>query len=408
MIAYQIRCAASIACLLVASPTLADNNDKKQQARQRPAPQQMRQQQAQPTLPDNGTRINTPGGAPAGSGAAGSVNAGKPMAPVGAQAIGGQQTGGAATAGATVSTTTTSSQPKSGNTLVNPNAPGNQAGGAMPGDFSRDKKLQNAVDGGASAVTNQATTTSGPGQKSGTALIDGTQSNFESMRGDQGSRTSQQGMFPAAGPSTATVPPAGGAPIAIPYPVTTTAPATTPRETPPAKTTTSGDDAGTLKGMASSTNMGEAKYKMGNSGVKVEGAAITRMTTSGTQPAGTTTPSQTTILTTGTPSPDGGAGTPVPASVQNLGGKGPSLEQTKKERGRQTGVPNDDKQQVDRMRADQRAAGATMAGRRTNAINPGDQTTPAGGFSGSPKSGVKQTENKGGGRPGCPPDNPAC
>jgi len=417
MNANRIRCAASVACLLLASPTPADNNDKKQQARQRPAPEQMRQQQAQPTVPNNGTRLNTPGGAPAGGGAAGSVNTGKPMAPVGAQTIGGQQTGGAATAGTTVGMTSTSSQPKSGNTLVNPNAPGNQTGGAMPGDFSRDKKLQSAVDGGTGAVTNQATTTSGPGQKSGTALIDGTQSNFESMRGDQGSRTSQQGMFPAAGTqnapgsSTATVPSPGGAPMAIPYPVTTTAPATTPRETPPSKTTTSGDDAGTLKGMASSTNMGEAQYSGGGTGVKIESGAILRATGSSGTPAGTTAPSKATVLTTGTPSPDGDAGTPVPASVKSLGGTGPTLEQTKKERGRQTTVPNDDKQQVERMKADQRAASATTAGRRTNSINPGDQNMPSGEFTGTPARGVQggtPESSQGGGRPKCPQDNPTC
>lgn len=416
MNANQIRCAASLACLLIALPTLADN-DKKQQSAKRASPQQMRQQPAQnPTPPGDGTRMNTPGGVPT-KGAAGSVNTSKPVAPLGSQTIGGQPTGGAATAGATVGTTSTSPQPKSGNTLVNPNAPGNQSGGAMPGDFSRDKKLQSAVDGGAGAVTNQATTTSAPGQKSGTALIDGTQSNFETMRGDQGSRTSQQGIFPAAGAqnapgsSTASVPSPGGAPMAIPYPVTTTAPATTPRETPPSKTTTSGDDAGTLKGMASSTNMGDAKYKTGNFDVKVDGAPITRMTTSGTVPAGATTSTQTKVAPMSTPSPDGGAGTPVPSSVQNLGGKGPSLEQTKKERSRQTGVPNDDKQQVERMKADQRAASATMQGRRANTINPGDQTTPTGGFTGTPTRGAQggpPENSQGGGRPKCPQDNPTC
>jgi len=415
MNANRTRCATSLACLLIAFPALADT-DKKQQPAKRAVPQQMRQQSAQnPTLPAEGTRINTPGSGPR-TGASGSVNTGKPVPPVGTQTIGGQQTGGAAVAGATVGTTTTSPQPKSGNTLVNPNAPGNQTGGAMPGDFSRDKKLQSAVDGGAGAVTKQATT-SGPGQKSGTALIDGTQSNFESMRGDQGSRTSQQGMFPAAGTqsapgsSTASVPSPGGAPMAIPYPVTTTAPATTPRESPPSKTTTSGDDAGTLKGMASSTNMGDAKYKTGTFDVKVDGAPITRMTTSGTVPAGATTPTQTKVAPLLTPSPDDGAGTPVPVSVQNLGGKGPSLEQTKKERGRQTTMPSDDKQQVDRIKADQRAASATMAGRRTNSINPGDQTTPSGGFSGTPTRGAQggPSENsKGGSRPQCPQDNPTC
>lgn len=397
-------CSVLLAVLLVALPTHAD--DKKKQSANRASPQNMQRQQSnsQPTLPDDGTKLSN-AKAPSTGGAAGSVNTGKPMAPVGTQTIGGEQTGGAAAAGAALGTTTTSAQPKSGDTLVNPNAPNTQTGGAMPGDFSRDKKLQGAVDGGASAVTNQATTSSAPGQQSGAALIGGTQSNFDAMRGDPGSRTSQQGMMPNT---------TAGPPVFLPEVATgvktdysTIFPKQQTQTISSEVKMTSGDNAGTAQGTASGIVMD--KTRSTTTGAIENAGAATRMTGATLPSAGTTSvPSQPKLIgLSATPSPDGGAGTPVPASVKNLGGKSPTLEQAKKERGRQTGMPIDDKQQIDRMKADQRAASATMADRRVNTTNPGDQGAISGTFSGAPKSGVNTTESKGG-KSGCSADNPSC
>ena len=400
MNAYRIRCAASIACLLIALPALADNDNKKQQPAKRAAPQQMKQQPAQqPTLPGDGTHVNTPGGVPTG-GAAGSVNTGKPMAPVGAQTVGGQQTGGAAAAGANLGATTTSSQPTSGSTLVNPNAPKTSTGGAMPGDFSRDKKLQGVVDGGAGAVKSEATAAenAAPGQSSGTDIFNKAGA-LPTPGGGMNAPSKTSTMSDEPAPSQASKPLGPQTEKEANHQTAVDA-STKKREE--SLQGIHRDSKGNI--ITSSPSAGTGS---GDGGTTLGGAwaKITRPITSDEKyktqpsyPAGVR----------GTPNPDAGAGTPVPASVQNLGGKGPTLEETKKARGRQTGVPNDDKQQVDRMKADQRAASATMADRRVNTTNPGDQTTPGGGFTGSPKSGVQKSENKGGGRPGCPPDNPTC
>jgi hypothetical protein len=401
--------------LLIAVSAHADDPKKARDTRAAPQPIQRQQGAPQPTLQGAGPALDQSKNAPTG-GPAGSVNMGKPMAPLGAQSIGGQATGGAATAGASVGTTSTSSQPASGSTLVNPNANNNPAGGAMPGDFSREKKLQGAVDGGASGVTTQATSKEGsaPGRQGGAALIDGTQSNFGAMRGDPGSRSSQQGIF-ATTPLGDDLKPApqSGAPVPIPYPNVANSPEPKAQATAPkAKEglpVSTGDEAGTQKGVASGVVMDKAQYKSGTSQVRVEGAL--KGAAAGNAPA-----SNPNVILQGTPSPDGGAGTPVPAAVTNLGGSGPTLDQTRTERGRQTMLPNDDKQQVDRMKADQRAAGATMAERRGNLVNPGEQGAAGAGVTvGGGQAPAQPGAESGrppaakGSRPGgCPLDAPTC
>jgi hypothetical protein len=393
--------------LLIAVSAQADDPKKARDMRASPQPIQRQQGSPQPTLQGAGPASDPSKNVPAG-GQAGSVNMGKPMAPLGAQSIGGQATGGAAAAGATAGTASTSSQPASGSTLVNPNANNNPAGGAMPGDFSREKKLQGAVDGGASGVTTQATSKEGsaPGRQGGAALIDGTQSNFDAMRGDPGSRSSQQGIF-ATTPLGADLKPAApsGGPVPIPYPNVTSSPETKAQATAPKAKEglpiSTGDEAGTSKGVVSGTTMDKTPYSQGRTDVKMEGSAVERAIKKGD---------------TSTPSPDGGAGTPVPAAVTNLGGSGPTLDQTRTERGRQTALPNDDKQQVDRMKADQRAAGATMAERRGNLVNPGEQGAAGAGVSiGGGQAPAQPGAESGrppaskGARPGgCPLDAPTC
>jgi hypothetical protein len=415
MSAFRTGYLALFSGLLIAVAAHADDPKKARDTRASPQPIQRQQGASQPTLQGAGPAPDQSRNAPTG-GQAGSVNMGKPTAPLGAQSIGGQATGGAATAGATAGTTSTSSQPASGSTLVNPNANNNPAGGAMPGDFSREKKLQGAVDGGAGAVTTQATSKEGsaPGRQGGAALLDGTKSDFDAMRGDQGSRSSQQGIFanPSSGGTGTGTSPSGGAPVPIPYPATTSAPeaktqpAAKAREGLPVST---GDEAGTQKGVASGVVMDKAPSTSANSQVRVESAL--KGSTTGNAPASTPH-----VILLQTPAPDGGAGTPVPAAVTNLGGSGPTLDQTRTERGRQTALPNDDKQQVDRMKADQRAAGATMAERRGNLVNPGEQGAAGagvtvGGGQAPTQPGVESGRPPAakGSRPGgCPLDAPTC
>ena len=406
MAALRSSCVFLVAGLLIALP--AQSAEKQKQSATRAGPQPVQRQQASPppTLPAEGTSLGNPKG-PSTGGPAGSMNMGKPMAPVGTQSVGGHATGGSAAAGAALGTPATNAKPTGGDTLVNPNAKNNPAGGAMPGDFSREKKLEAVVDGGAKGMMDKAGTkeATAPGQKSGAALIDGNKSNFEAMRGDPGSRTSQQGMVTNTQIAPApTTPPAGGAPT--PYPAPAGAAPAEPKiiHVAPKQPSgsSSGDEPGTLKGTASGTNMGKAGPTTDNF-TTLQGTVPNAAALSGVKKGGAATPT-----------PDGATGTPVPAAVSNLGGKGPTLEQTKKERGRQTTLPNEDKQQVDRMKADQRAAGATMAERRTNLINPGEQGTTAGVPAGGPppaKPGAQQGRpgsSTGGAPPKCPPDNPTC
>ena len=116
----------------------------------------------------------------------------------------------------------------------------------------------------------------------------------------------------------------------------------------------------------------------------------------------------------------GSKGTPNPEST---GGEGPGMKnmvgadkpkkspaEIEAERKRQITQPNETGATPNRMRADN-AAQQTMSGRQSNLINPavGDGTA-AGGFTGTPKRSVQggTPATKGGVKPDCPPDNPAC
>ena len=394
MTAIRASCASAICVLLVAMPTLAE--EKKQTKQMQPQAVQ-RQQSSSPSLPAEGQNFNRPKGAPAG-GSSDSLNMGKPANAAGTPTVGGQAIGGSAAAGASLGTAATSAQPASGGTLVNPNANHNPTGGAMPKDFSRGAKLQEAVDGGAGAMKGEAAKKEGnaPGRQSGAAAIDGANANFDALRGDQGTRSSQQGMFP----SSTGAPPAGGV-APIPYPVTTTPPPT--RESNVVKVAPkdvaakpvggrNGDEAGVSKGVVSGATAAPDVVIMKDRNLEKSGAAV------GGIPAATVPRT---------------SGATRPSTETDAGKPSKTLEQAKAERARQTGLPADDRQQVNRMRADERAASATMAERRGNLTNPGEQA-PVGGAvaTGSKPSSPGASSGRPAGsavpRKGCPPDNPAC
>lgn len=393
MTAIRARFAAVICVFLFTTPALADDRKPVQRAQQ---PQSVQKSSSSPSLPAEGTNLNRPKGAPAG-GSSDSLNLGKSANPTAAPTIGGQAIGGSTAAGANPGTTATTAQPASGDTLVNPNAVNSPTGGAMPKDFSRGAKLQEAVDGGAGALKGDAAKkeASAPGQKSGAAAIEGSNSNFDALRGEQGTRSSQQGMITNTQPA-ATSPPAAGGSAPIPYPVTNPPPASesnivkvAPKDVaakplPGAK----GDDAGVSKGVASSVVGGQTKS------TTTDFTIIT-----GSSPASAITK---------------GAGSKTRPSEDGAGGKpSKTLEEAKAERSRQTGLSGDDRQQVNRMRADERAASATMAERRGNLTNPGEQAPVGGGVAtGSKPSNPGAASGRPAGsavpRKGCPPDNPAC
>ena len=402
MDADRIRRAVLLACLLAAFPALADNVKNKSSARA--APQSIKQQAAPPpTLSGDGPHIDKPKGASTG-GAAGSVNTNKPITPTGTQSVGGQATGGSAAAGAALGTATTSSQPASGSTLVNPNAAKDAAGGATPDDFSRGKKLQGVVDGGAGALKDQANSkkANAPGQQSGTDLVNKAGAlpsadagkNATSRRGQQGEEKDSDIIKDKNGNVLGT--------------------------------------RGELEKIGKEQNSGgySAKEFGGHEG----GAECRRFhgkTIEGPEGGPGQVEPRWRRVSAGSGAHEGPAGKGIGRADrrdqykaesgfryrrrarqegrrQRPGEKTPA--QVEAERRRQRTLPNDDKQQVERMQADQRAAGATMAGRRTNAINPGEQSAPAGGNTGQPKRGAQsgQPENAKGGRPGCPADNPTC
>lgn len=403
MTAMRLSCTVLLAGLLVALPAHAD--EKKQQTRASPQPVQKQQPPSTPTLPGDGPRLDQAKSPPSG-GSAGSLNTGKPMAPAGTQAIGGQATGGSAAAGANLGTTSTHAQPTSGSTLVNPNANNNPAGGAMPGDFSREKKLQGVVDGGAGAVKEQAAAKEGgaPGQQSGANLVDqagalpGADSgrNVVSKQGQQGDNKDSDKIYDKGGNYLGTrgeLTKSGKEQNSGGF---------TPKE---------------LQDMKAEQNSGGYTAKEW-AAMKAEQDKWSRGGIDTVQEAERMKAQQEKELaaqnggTKKTPNPESTTGNGP--GMKNMVGtdKQPakSPAQLDAERKRQAALPNDDKQQVERMKADQRAAGATMAGRRVNTTNPGDQGAVSGGFTGTPKRAVQggQPENSKGGRTNCPPDSPTC
>lgn len=402
MDADRIRRAVLLACLLAAFPALADNVKNKSSARA--APQSIKQQAAPPpTLSGDGPHIDKPKGASTG-GAAGSVNTNKPITPTGTQSVGGQATGGSAAAGAALGTATTSSQPASGSTLVNPNAAKDAAGGATPDDFSRGKKLQGVVDGGAGALKDQANSknANAPGQQSGTDLVNKAGAlpsadagkNATSRRGQQGEEKDSDIIKDKNGNVLGT---------------------RGELEKIGKEQNSGGYSAKELADMKAEQNAGgftekqlkdlkadQDKWNRGGveSAQEAERMKAQQEKELAAQTGGTNT----------RPNPDSDTGDGRGRKVVGSDPAKKTPAQVEAERRRQRTLPNDDKQQVERMQADQRAAGATMAGRRTNAINPGEQSAPAGGNTGQPKRGAQsgQPENAKGGRPGCPADNPTC
>ena len=368
MTAIRARFAAVICVFLFTTPALADDKKPVQRAQQ---PQSAPKSSSSPSLPAEGTNLNRPKGAPAG-GSSDSLNLGKSANPTAAPTIGGQAIGGSTAAGANPGATATTAQPASGGTLVDPNANNNPTGGALPKDFSRGAKLQEAVDGGAGALKGDAAKkeASAPGQKSGNAAIEGSKSNFDALRGDQGTRSSQQGYAPTLKPT--------------PTPIV------------------QGDDVGATKGVVSGTVGGATRATTGSLTPITGAEAIVKGVTPKAE-APSPTPIPYPVITDKT----------RPAEVDPGGKPSKTLEEAKAERSRQTGLPGDDRQQVNRMRADERAASATMAERRGNLINPGEQAPVGGGVAtGSKPSNPGAASGRPAGsavpRKGCPPDNPTC
>lgn len=386
MAAIRLSCATLFAGLLVVSPAPAEEVKKPTDTQAKPQAIKKQQSTSTPTLPANVRRADQPTGAPSG-GAAGSINTGKPVAPVGAQTIGGQATGGSAT---TPATTTTSSQPTSGSTLVNPNAKTDQTGGALPGDFSREKKLQGVVDGGAGAVKSDAASKEGsaPGRTSGADAI------------------KEAGALPGPGAGKNTV--------------SKTGMTSDKTDDTPEVTKAKNEGAAELLRREGGTPTGnwqkdirEVEYAQK---VGTDGYAATKNLNE-TERANYWN-AQKIIQGTGTkgrPAPDSDTGDGHgPKNMVGTDKPKPTPAELEAERKRQVTLSNDDKQQVERMKADERAAAATMGARRANAINPGEQAAPVVTGSGQPppqrgvESGQPQNPSKSGGKPTCPADNPSC
>lgn len=371
-------------------------------------------------LPDQGTKL--PGSTkPIGVGAPSSLNFADKATPLGPPVVGGKTVGGAKS----VPGVGGSSTPTSGNTLVNPLKDNSGGPTASIDQFTREAKLKPLTSAGQD-VLDQAGAKTAPGRQSGDSLLGATTPDFAAGRGRDVSKQGQQsmtatGVMDAARSSDGSPldakAPQQGEPVPLPASTDTQAKAHPVHNSTGSPPLSQGNEAGTQQGTVKSGNLGNVTEAFT---VLIGGAPTTRI---GGIPASKDTtaeskavvPSQVKVLILSSrPAPDG------PGAAENdIGGIGknnkPTVGQAVAAKKRQAGMPVEGRQEIERMKGNERAAADTMAKKRANAINPGSEATtvgavhPTGGAKptgSSPEGGPSGTT---GGRPGgCPADSPSC
>jgi hypothetical protein len=377
-------------------------------------------------LPEPGTKLPGSTKPIGGIGAPGSLNMSDKATPLGPPVVGGKTVGGPKSLpGAGGSTT-----PTSGNTLVNPLQ--NKGGGATASidQFTKEAKLKPLTSAGQD-VLNQAGAKAAPGRQSGDSLLGATNPDFAAGRGKDVSKQDQQsmsagGMSDAARgsaylPGQSGAQSGGAAPVAYPANAAADtqdkADAVKPSSPKEATASAQGDEAGAARGTASNTfkasNDLTAKFTVlvGNE------AKVTDIgpTTGGTPGKAVAPSAARVVILSGRPAPEG------PGAAENdIGGakvkdNKPTVNQAVAAKKRQAGMPVEGKQEIERMKGNQRAAADTMARKRANAINPGSEASTVGAVHST--GGAKPTGNSpeggpsgtAGGRPGgCPADSPSC
>lgn len=379
------------------------------------------------TLPAQGTKLPGSTKSISGIGAPGSLNMSDKATPLGPQVVGGQAVGGAKSIPRAGSAAT----PTSGNTLVNPLQDKGGAATTSIDQFTREAKLKPLTSAGQD-VLDRAGAKTAPGRQSGDSLLGATNPDFAAGRGKDVSKQDQQSMSASgmsdAARGSAYVPgqsgaqSGGAAPVAYPANAAADtqdkADAVKPGSPKDATASSQGDGAGTARGTVSSNLKGGSNEAIPKFTVRVDNEPkVTDIgpTTGGTPGKAVAPSAARVVILSGRPAPEGPGAAENDIGGAKVKGNKPTVNQAVAAKKRQAGMPVEGKQEIERMKGNERAAADTMAKKRANAINPGSEATTVGAVhstggakptGSSPEGGPSGTT---GGRPGgCPADSPSC